>query len=176
MGNLDPNSLELSTLSSMQLEAAKQYGTEVTIKFVDTVTLDNQHDPSYSFNSPESLDIILNERPHREVLRSLNWYNEDDEFRPLIAYISREDKDGLNIEMLMGTQIELPYQISNSVGTKLYEVSDVKSMAPSTLTWICKLVPLRDEFDNETNTNSEQDTDNFDYLEVDKNDSYLNVN
>ena len=175
MGNLDPKVLELNTIARLQLEASKQYGTDITIKFINSTTLDNQHDPSYNFSDSKELPIILNERPQKEVLRSLNWYNEDDEFTPLLAYISRIDEEGLNIDMLMGTLVELPYKISGSAGTKLYEVSDVKSVPPSSVMWVCKLVPIRDTFDNEPESNLEQDSDNFDILKVDKNDSFLNL-
>lgn len=175
MGSLDPNIKELSTLSKLQLEAAKQLGTEVEISFVQSTDLDNQHDPSYTFSTPKNISIILNERPQREVLRSLDWYNEDDEFTPLLAYISREDNEGLNIDMIMGTKVELPYKISGSAGTKIYEVLDVKSVPPSTLMWVCKLVPVRGKFDNEVDKNVNQDSDNFDILKVDKDDSYLNL-
>lgn len=175
MGYLDPDSSELSMISQMHLEAARQQGVEVSIEFIKSTELNNQHDPTHTFELPESLDILLDERPKKEVLRSLDWYNEDEEFKPLLAYISKEDIESENIDILLGTEIELPYQINSSQGAKRYEISDAKAIPPGPLYWVCKLVPVKGDYDNNVDENINQDEDNYEFLKVDEDEDILHV-
>lgn len=167
MGQLDPSmSVEMEMLSKQMLEAAKFWGTRVTISLVEDFELDIYQDPDYSFKPPESLDIILDQRPNVKVLRSLNWFNEDDEILPILAYISRDDVNSDQIEVLRGVRVELPYQIGLSEGTKLYKIGDARAMPPGGLFWVCKLVPVREEFVNDIDT--EEQNPNYTYLNVPK--------
>jgi len=172
MGNLDPSDRELSLLSKMQYEAAKQKGNKVTVSFVDNVTLNNQHDADIDFSVPEEIDIILDERPRKEVLRTYGWYSEDEDYVPLLAYISKEDWDGNYINLLRGMKVELPYEINSVEGTKIYKISQVRAVPPKSLFWVCRLTPYRDDFDNEVDENTNQDS-NYEQLTVDEEDDYL---
>lgn len=169
MGFYDPNPKEQSFISDMHLEAARLFGTEVTIELIHTTDLNDQHDPSHTFEPPETLDIILDERPDQKLLRSLNWYNEDEEIQPIIAYISKEDNDNVNLEIINGIELELPYDINGSTGTRKYEIGKVQANQPGPLYWICQLVPVREEDDyaSEVESNTDQDS-KFTYLKVDE--------
>lgn len=167
MGLLDPNmSNEMVMLTSQMLEAAKFWGTKVTIRLVENVNLDIYHDPDYDLKPPEELDIILDQRPNIKVLRSWNWYNEDDEILPILAYISRDNINSDQIEVLRGVRIELPYQIGLNEGTKLYKVGDARAFPPAGLYWVCRLVPVREKFENEVDTETQDP--NFTYLSISK--------
>lgn len=172
MGSLDPSDEELSLLSKMQYEAAKQKGNKVSVKFVDNVELNNQHDADIDYDTLEELDIILQERPRKKVLRAYGWYNEDEEYVPILAYISKENWDGENLDLLRGMQIELPYNINNDNNSKIYSIAQVRAVPPKSLFWVCKLVPYREDFDNNVEDNENQD-DGYNYLKVDEEDDAL---
>lgn len=171
MGSLDPTDRELSLLAQMQLEAGRMKGTEVSIEFVESTTLNNQHDPEYSFSLPENLDIILQERPDKELLRSLDWYNEDEENQPIIAYITKEDLNGNNIDILLGTEVVINYDIQDSVGNRRFEIGKVKMIPPGSLVYVVQLVPVRDEYDYDTPVSNNIDQDSgYSILKVDEED------
>lgn len=167
MGSLDPSEKEMSLLSKFHIESAKLRGTEVTINYVEDTDLDVNHDPEYEFVEGEQLHLILEERPSERLLRSLDWFNEDEEDLPLIAYIAREDWDENKLHLLEGTRIELPYQISSEVGSKLYEMIKIKALPPNGLAYVCQLVPLREEYEEEKEEDSEENI-NYSYLNAEE--------
>lgn len=167
MGIYDPSEVELEMLSNYLLEAANHFGTRVNIEFVSSTSLDNQHDPSYTYLPPMELDIILDERPNIEVLRSLNWYSEDEDQLPFLAYISKADINGLPINTIKGTRISIPYTINDSSGIRKFTVSEAKAAPPNSVYWVCKLVPEREVFTSSAESNPKQDP-NFTYLRINK--------
>ena len=163
MGKYDPTEKEMSLLSRMHIESARHRGTEVKINFVEDTNLDINHDPEYDFLDGEDLYLILDERPSEQLLRSLDWFSEDEENLPLIAYISREDwiKDKLNL--LEGVKIEIPYKVSSNEGTREFEIIKVKALPPNQIAYVAHLVPLRGEYIEEKEGSTEEDV-NYKYL------------
>ncbi len=146
MGWLSPNIQETNLYSNMLLEAARMLGTNIKIKFIESVDLDIYTDPKYVYKPPKELDMLLEEHPRQKFLRDLHWYNEDEEIQPLLAYLSKRDYDNFNIEALIGIIIELPYVIDDKVRNKTYKVMEAKAFGPGPFFWILKLVPLREEY------------------------------
>ena len=146
MGWLSPNVQETNIYSNMMLEAARMLGTNIKISFVESSNLDMYSDPNYVYKPPKEMDLILEDHPRYKVLRDLNWYNEDEEIQPLLAYLSKRDYDNFNVEVLIGTIIELPYIIDDRVRNKTYKVMEAKSFGPGTFFWVLKLVPMRDDY------------------------------
>lgn len=167
MGSFDPSEKEIGLLSKMFLEAAAQKGTRVTISLVDKDNTDrtNQNDPNYSYFEDEDIDIILEERPDIKTLKSLNWFNEEDELLPILAYFSIKDVDDEYMEILKGTKVNLPYKVVNSEMGEKYIIEDIKFS--NHYVWVGKLVPDRDrpDYQSDVDDNSTQDSD-FEFLKV----------
>lgn len=166
MGEFDPKQNERELWTSMFLESAKFWGTPVTIELVESYSFNKIHTPTTDRALPKALDIILDQRPKTEALRELHWYNEDDEIKPILAYISIMDLDMDDINALRGVRINLPFQIGITEGTKIYEITDAKVSPPVSLFWVCKLVPVRDTY--EQNQDPSQDP-NYTFIKVNTN-------
>jgi len=168
VGKLDPTDKEISLLSKMFLEAARHKGTEVTIQLVDKENSDRtfQNDPNYAYFQEHDIDLILDERPDVKVLKSLNWYNEEDELLPILGYISLKDINDEHVEVLKGTKVKLPFKLVGNEMERDYQIEEVKFS--SYYVWVCKLVPDREEpdYEEDVSTNADQDTD-FTFLKKD---------
>lgn len=169
MGNLDPSDKEVSLLSNMFLESAKQKGTEVVLSPIDKDNTDRtfQNDPEYAYLEDEDVNIILDERPDIKTLKSLNWYNEEDDLLPLLAYLSVKDIDEEYREVLKGAKVKVPFKLVGSDMVQKYIIEEVKFS--KYYVWVCKLVPDREEppFEDDVSENVGQDSD-FRFLKVDK--------
>ncbi len=182
MGLLFPTESETNLYSDMMLEAAYLSGTRIKIKFVEKATLDMYQDPNYEYEMPKELELILEEHPKERFLRDMKWYNEDDETMPLVAYFAKRDYDDFNVKMLLGVLIELPYVIDEKTMSKTYKVMDARAFGPGPFFWICKLVPVRGQF--EIDKDEDTQDPNYSYLDIpvsarkqgDENYEYLAVN
>lgn len=164
MGRLLHSEKEQNLYSDMMLEAGRMMGVPIKVKLVIDPNLNMYHDPEYDYSALRDLDILVDENPQVKVLRNLNWYNENDEVLPILAYFSKRDYRDLNLEILMGAELEFPYRLSGAVKTKTYKVMDARAFGPGPLYWVCKLTPVKGNFEQEKN--QETGDNNFKHLNV----------
>ena len=163
MGRLFPSEKEQNLYSDMMLEAGRMMGVPIKVKMAVDPNLNMYHDPDYEYSLPEELDILVDENPQVKVLRHLHWYNENDEVLPILAYFSKRNYRELNMEILMGAELEFPYQLSGVTKTKKYKVMDARAFGPGPMYWICKLAPVRIEFEQEK---GEELDGNYNHLNI----------
>ncbi|WJZ23494.1 hypothetical protein LIS04_66 [Listeria phage LIS04] len=171
MGLFTPENNEYNLLSTMFNEAARLFGNSVTVKISHIKDNDIYNDPTYEYESEQEIDIIFEDTPRLKTLKELNWFSEDADILPLLAYISTQDINNLKLSTLRGTLLEIPYKLDNGYDTNKFEIADTRGLGPSQVYWVCKLVPYRVDntqgVKDKVGSDKDQD-DNFGMIKFDK--------
>lgn len=170
MGLFTPENQEFDLLASWFNEAAGLLGQQVKVTLSKLVSRDIYIDPQYDFSLPKDIDIIFEDNPKVKTLRELQWYNEDAELLPVLAYISSKDVNNFNLNPLKGTIVEIPYKLGGLYNTSTFEVSEAKGFGPNQVYWVCKLVPYRENTSGsiiEDNKKNPDQDDNYDLIQID---------
>ncbi len=166
MGQFDPNTREVNLFTKQFLEAAKLQGTSTHVKLISSATHDLYKDPTYEYQDWKDLDVILNERPNRYMLDTYGWYNEDEEFVPILMYVAKHGPQGELIKPLTGSLVLLPYELVEDENMeRKYTITNSVLTNPGAWMWVCKLAPYRYEKEEEPDSEAEVDP-NYDFLNV----------
>jgi len=153
MGFLDPIKKERDLQRKFFIEAAYMKGTEVTLVLPTEVDRNIYHDPEIdSYEEGLEIDIILDQRPDRRMLEKLNWYKEEDDILPLVAYIgsikSIRDEEFVKpeeypeyLKVMRESIIKVETQMIEEFEEDQYLISDI-AKTPYYV-WVCKLTPYR---------------------------------
>ncbi len=164
MGQFDPSPREIRLTSNYFLEAAKLHGTQIRVKLATFESRDLYKDPTYTYEDFRELNVVLDERPNRNVLESYGWYNEHDEQVPIIMYVAKFDEQGRLVKPIVGTIVRLPYELAEDEKLeRQYKVANAVLTNPGSWIWVCKLAPFREYYDNET---TEEVDPNYEFLNI----------
>lgn len=161
----DPKMIERTLLRKFFLEGAALFGSSITIELVNSVIRNTYDDPQYTRLLPKIINIILDHRPKASMLKRYNWYVEDKEEMPIVAYINTyefdDQREFTDFTPLIGAIINLPMDMSSTTSLYKYIINDIKLMPE--YVWICKLSPYRAPVD--IIRDDKQDV-NYQYLKV----------
>lgn len=105
-----------------------------------------------TFSEPEDLDIIFEEHPPQKTLKTLGWYSEDKENRPMIAHLPFDTK---NLEF--GCRLLLPHGITGQY--KVFKITEISTIMIYPDRYFVKLAPeymsdVQEQQHDYTRTNS----------------------
>jgi len=178
MGLLDPVRGERDLLRKFFIESAYLRGTEVTLILPEEVNRNIYHDPEIdTYLDGIEIDIILDRRPDRRMLEDLNWYKEDSDILPLVAYIGsirsvNENEENEEIEnedypeylkVMRESIIKVETQMIEEFEEDWYLISDI--VKTPYYVWMCNLTPYRYDFE-EDGINEENQEGNYNILRI----------
>lgn len=156
MVRMVPDNNELSLLRDMFYDAASMYGEECSITLYNSYSSDD-FDGTLGDPITYNVGVFFEEYPQVRLLKSLNWYSEDEEILPSILYIPKVI-NGSEIEIREGSRVDV--KIDGGNFNKSYKISSVKVPYNNVIFYICKLVPW---FDNDVRNIDDVNFDNTTY-------------
>lgn len=153
MGKLDPARKERDLMRKWFLEGAHLRGTNVTLELPEDVDRDIYYDPSIDEFDTFEIDLVLDERPDKRTLENLNWYHEDEDYVPLLAYIGTKlpeeyhNDENKYLHILRNSLIKIEDHFLETFETNIFEVSDIKRTPY--YVWVCNLTPFREEYEED---------------------------
>lgn len=154
MGLLTPSNKERLLLQRQFEEKARMIGVEGFYYEVKELNLSitGKWD-NINFYDPIKINFLFEDMPNPRTLRNLNWWDDNDDTTPPIAYLPwhvNKDKEHSNYELkpVVGSKIELPDPLGGS--SRFYEIVEVNANTIYLVYSIVKLTPLRQSVAAET--------------------------
>lgn len=150
MGLFSYKESEFNMLKNVYTEANKLFGIECTYYPPLSVDKDTANDPFIVLGDGSEVSVIFDSHP-KTVLKSLNWYSQDKDILPLVAYISDISNSGETLNIAQYGKIKIPY-VMKEHGTQLFQIDKVQGDTLNPLIWTCSLVPCTEQLDYNPDT------------------------
>lgn len=146
----------------MFLEASEAMGcTALYHELKVKTSRDLYNDPTSLYEEPLVLEVLFDENPKVKMMKSLGWYNEDEEIRPLLIYLpiyKNQQRDLINV--MEECLVEIVYFGINK--TAIFKISSKRLDSLYGNYWVCKCVPERKvQFTYDP-------SDGYDFLDINK--------
>lgn len=156
MGLLTPSNKERLLLQRQFEEKCRMIGVEgfyYEVKDLN-LSLTGKWD-NINFYAPIKINFLFEDMPNPRTLRNLNWWDDNDDTTPPIAYLPwhvNKDKEHSTYELkpVVGSKIEMPDPLGGS--SRFYEIVEVNANTIYLVYSIVKLTPLRESVYIETQT------------------------
>lgn len=148
MGLLYMNSGEHVLHEKYITEAFKLLGQECLIYFPTSITSDLHQDRNIEYGDPIKMDILFESHPE-PILKNYNWYSEDDQYQPYVAYITNLNHEYERVKIERDCLVEIPQAQVDEVTTKKFLITFLRGSKINPLFWTCKLAPYREKVSKE---------------------------
>lgn len=166
MGTLTPRNREIELHRRMFNEKVKLVGISGLFYPVQDYNQSIKKDyDRIIYGEPREISFIFDGMPSIRTLRAFNWYVEDEEILPCLAFIPWYYEDE-PLQVTEGSILELIDPISKE-GRK-FLISQVNANAYYMINYVVKLVPIRDQYEitGKPIDSEEEDDSGYDYLHI----------